>query len=849
MRRKIAKVIAPMMSAVLGVSLLCGTGLTSFAFTEQSGFQVEDHGSGLAVEGITDAAVVNGVVTIPDTLNGKNVTFLGNADMAKTFLGKLSVVEKGEGSNKQEIKSIEVNDNVNKLVIGKNVAGVSRYSLYGTTNLSEIEVDEANNTFQMLNDQSLTGNIANGKALIKQLQGTDEDIKLDDAIKTIHSMDHLNFGTLDLNNASKMLLYSLTGSTIDTLIIRQPITLMDGNGNDILLGADVGAFETDPASGYNTDGQMLSKGNRIIKFTTDASVSDQGYFDGFTSISPYAFTSIAQYQEMSPYLPESLTKNVVFSFFNQDMGAFIVNGEIGFCYDFGAQVPTSVGSSKEYSASVDAKKYDQIRALMYIGVPYDATGLFEDTFGVPYEEYRQNAETKLYGDVGLNAVSAAVYKVLDNVTPQNIRGTRDGFELEKVYEYMDKLVEAAMHQYQQYNYNPSFGLNGADITFERQADGSYLSNEVSVNAVNGNGEVDNDYQYTIHINTAGVTTENGETSFQTGETVRFVSAAKPDGVAFSYDKPSLKFYDSGSNKIQNVLVSATSKENVELNTDVNVHSVLISKVDATTSKELPGAKLTLSKDGVVKYEWVSTDTPYEIKDMEDGEWTLTEVMAPDGYQIAESIKFTVVAGKVSGGKVVMKDSPDQTVAISKIDATTSKELPGAKLTLTKDGVVKYEWVSSDTPYIITNMEDGQWTLKEVTAPNGYEVAEEITFTVKDGQVSGGVVVMKDQPKVSTPSEPDENTPSQPDKPHVDGGYGGGGGGGGSDKPTVTPQKDKTPTPPTPVDNGKGTGDSSYTPDQTPHKTLPKTGEAAVGLIAAVAALGSLAYVYRKKLFA
>ena len=82
----------------------------------------------------------------------------------------------------------------------------------------------------------------------------------------------------------------------------------------------------------------------------------------------------------------------------------------------------------------------------------------------------------------------------------------------------------------------------------------------------------------------------------------------------------------------------------------------ISKQDITTKKELEGAKLKVTdKDGKVIDEWTSGKQPHMIKNLTAGEtYTLTEVIAPKNYKLAESIQFTVKDTGVAQ-KVVMYD--------------------------------------------------------------------------------------------------------------------------------------------------------------------------------------------------
>ena len=187
----------------------------------------------------------------------------------------------------------------------------------------------------------------------------------------------------------------------------------------------------------------------------------------------------------------------------------------------------------------------------------------------------------------------------------------------------------------------------------------------------------------------------------------------------------------------------------------DVIKVEISKKDLTTMEELPGAELTITDKEIER--WVSTDKPHYIEKLPAGDYTLTEVKAPDGYAFAESVPFTVLpTGEVQ--KFEMRDDVIK-VEISKVDITTNKELPGAELTITnKDGKVMERWVSTDKPHYIEKLPAGDYTLTEITAPDGYEIAEDISFTVlPNGDVQR--VVMKDAPIPEQPVQP--TPPSTP----------------------------------------------------------------------------------------
>ena len=190
----------------------------------------------------------------------------------------------------------------------------------------------------------------------------------------------------------------------------------------------------------------------------------------------------------------------------------------------------------------------------------------------------------------------------------------------------------------------------------------------------------------------------------------------------------------------------------------DVIKVEISKKDLTTMEELPGAELIITdKDGKKIDRWVSTDKPHYIEKLPAGDYTLTEVKAPDGYAFSESVPFTVLpTGEVQ--RFEMRNDVIK-VEISKADITTNKELPGAELIITnKDGKVVERWTSNDKPHYIEKLPAGEYTLTEITAPNGYEIAEDIFFTVlPTGEIQR--VVMKDAPIPEQPVQP--TPPSTP----------------------------------------------------------------------------------------
>lgn len=243
---------------------------------------------------------------------------------------------------------------------------------------------------------------------------------------------------------------------------------------------------------------------------------------------------------------------------------------------------------------------------------------------------------------------------------------------------------------------------------------------------------------------------------------------------------------------------------------LNVRNVVnISKMDITNKKEVVGAKLkvctkasydekgnecdvALNYDGVAM-SWVSDDVPHSIYGIKVGEYYIIETTPPKGYlQATTTVKFSIDeygkvttddktitnADFVNNGSVVVVDNDLSEITISKQDMSTSKELPGATLsichTYDENGEIQMlvdqysgdcieavlyngeiaTWKSTNKPKEIKGLEPGTYYLVERIAPTDYSTAESILFTLKsdgtlvdkDGELlSDNKLIMKDEP--------------------------------------------------------------------------------------------------------
>ena len=147
-----------------------------------------------------------------------------------------------------------------------------------------------------------------------------------------------------------------------------------------------------------------------------------------------------------------------------------------------------------------------------------------------------------------------------------------------------------------------------------------------------------------------------------------------------------------------------------------------------------------------------------------GSFQVMELATLPGYlTMKEPIAVEVNAAEVELEPI----ANNQTIVhISKVDAETGEELPGATLELYgPDGTLIETWETSDIPHVITGLPVGEgYVLKETAAPEGYQLAEDITFAVEE-TAEIQFVGMVDEPSPEEPEEPDEpEIPDQPDTP-------------------------------------------------------------------------------------
>ncbi len=240
-------------------------------------------------------------------------------------------------------------------------------------------------------------------------------------------------------------------------------------------------------------------------------------------------------------------------------------------------------------------------------------------------------------------------------------GTYRGNSSDIVVE-MAKLVNGA----NSYSYtSPSIKINNSNSNLSLSSDGKYyVSSSMGVKTT---GTVGN---YTVSLSNAPEgtivtdTKGNAKTTFATNESFLVkVPVSNVKKISNEFEVNKAYAYTSTRSNVQNTGALYPENSNVNDSTTVKLNVVTvveISKVDVTTGEELAGAHLELKDEkGNLIEAWVSTNESHVIEGLAPGKYTLTEVIAPDGYELSkETVTFVVKEDGTVDGKVIMYNTPE-----------------------------------------------------------------------------------------------------------------------------------------------------------------------------------------------
>lgn len=160
-----------------------------------------------------------------------------------------------------------------------------------------------------------------------------------------------------------------------------------------------------------------------------------------------------------------------------------------------------------------------------------------------------------------------------------------------------------------------------------------------------------------------------------------------------------------------------------------IPTVWIEKRDAETGELLPGVHLQLFEGDIVLADWITTGEAYTSRRLQAGHtYRIHEVQAADGYLQGPDLFFTVEAS--TNPQIITMYNRQTMVEITKVDAVTGEELPGAELELYQGDKLLETWISGDSPHVILGLHTGEkYRLRESFAPLGYQKIADMEFTV------------------------------------------------------------------------------------------------------------------------
>ena len=193
-------------------------------------------------------------------------------------------------------------------------------------------------------------------------------------------------------------------------------------------------------------------------------------------------------------------------------------------------------------------------------------------------------------------------------------------------------------------------------------------------------------------------------------------------------------------------IQFTVTEKEDMTIVMNNKYVEIAKIDQNDNPvENATLQIVDMENGRVIERWTTDEkgVHYATQLLAGKKYKLEEINAPENYILADPIEFEVSDDK--NQTIIMTDVKTDIVEITKYDATNNQELEGARLQLKDgDGNLIEEWISTKEAHAVRLTVSSQYTLIEITAPNGYEIAESITFTVDDNGEVVQKIAMKDE---------------------------------------------------------------------------------------------------------
>lgn len=301
----------------------------------------------------------------------------------------------------------------------------------------------------------------------------------------------------------------------------------------------------------------------------------------------------------------------------------------------------------------------------------------------------------------------------------------------------------------------SFQVSDTNMTM---SDNYYVSKEIKAN-------VENVVNYTINLKDApeGTVIVKSDNTTSTNQKLEIAanqgfkikvpvenvsskeSSIKIEATGVGEKSYEIAEYQPVNQAMQNVAKVTSNSKNVATTLNLSIASTKVSiiKIDSSTRQPLAGAVLAIKdSSGEEKARWTSTLNAHIIRNLPNGTYKLVEISAPEGYVLnTNESKFTI-SNTNREVELKFENKPKEVVVnITKTDQETGKPLAGATLQIkNSDGEVVYKFVSSEEAEVITDLENGTYTVEEVSAPEGYIKSDKkVSFQIDDEHLSHQIV--------------------------------------------------------------------------------------------------------------
>ena len=385
--------------------------------------------------------------------------------------------------------------------------------------------------------------------------------------------------------------------------------------------------------------------------------------------------------------------------------------------------------------------------------------------GYPHKSFTGDRNMDYY------ITQTALWWYLDDTTGSSNLGNAfktTGSDPNNLRPHIQNLVAQAKTAQAQGYQSPAIGASVSNDTMSISSDGKYYVSEdisvVTTNVSEYNVSITSGPEGTVAIDKDG----NEKSTFAAGEGFRVqtpVSSVTDTNVTISVKLSGTGTinkayeYQPTDQSQQSVTPSVISpvEESVESSIDLKISTskITIVKVDKATGNNIAGAELVLKDaDGNEIASWTTTTSGHVIKNLPNGTYTIEETKAPEGYELSkEPVTFTVDDNNREQTIEFYNEAKERVVNIIKVDQVTGNPLAGAVLVVRdSEGNEVARFTSTLDPYVLTDLEDGTYTVEEEQAPTGYQKTDEVTsFTIDANNVSHQITIENAPVVVNVPN--------------------------------------------------------------------------------------------------